>query len=139
MCRANVQKFHGIMRLSSAKRNASSTATAFLLSFHVILPVLLLGTGTDAIAQPRAEHTVSGYVSDASNGEKLIGASLYEPTLRVGATTNRYGFFSLTLPADSLQIVVSYIGFHSDTLSIRLNRDLRLDFALTPLPLNCRH
>lgn len=135
MYRANVQRFHGIFRVSSAKRAASSTATAFLLSFHVILQVLLLGTGTDANAQHRAEHTVSGYVSDASNGEKLIGASLYEPALRVGAMTNRYGFFSLTLPADSLQIVISYIGFHSDTLSIRLNRDLRLDFALKPLSL----
>lgn len=135
MYHANVQRFRRTLRVSSAKRTASSTATAFLLSFLVILPVLLPGKGTDAIAQPRAEHTVSGYVSDVSNGEKLIGASLYEPALRVGATTNRYGFFSLTLPADSLQIVISYIGFHSDTLSIRLNRDLRLDFALKPLSL----
>ncbi len=135
MIRANVQITHRIMRFSSAKRGALSAATAFSLSFHVILPVLLPGTGTDAIAQQRAEHTISGYVSDASNGEKLIGASLYEPTLRVGATTNRYGFFSLTLPADSLLIVVSYIGFHSDTLSIRPERDIRVEFALKPLPL----
>ena len=135
MYRGDVQRFDGIVRSSSEKPGASSAARAFFPAIRVIVTVLVLGTGLDALAQPAAEHTVSGYVSDASNGEKLIGASLYEPALRVGATTNRYGFFSLTLPADSLQIVVSYIGFHSDTLSIRLNRDLRLDFALTPIPL----
>lgn len=100
---------------------------------RVCLPTFLFFLTCVAGAQPRAEQTISGYVSDASNGEKLIGASLYEPGLRLGATTNRYGFFSLTLPADSLRIVVSYIGFRSDTLAIRLDRDLRLDFALQPL------
>lgn len=121
------------------------SASARIVAFYVVkklpvylrvcLPVLFFGLIGGAGAQPRAEHTISGYVTDASNGEKLIGASLFEPVLRQGATTNRYGFFSLTLPTDSLRIVVSYIGFMSDTLAIRLNRDLRLDFALKPLPL----
>lgn len=99
------------------------------------LSIFWIGCVCGANAQHPVEHTISGYVTDASNGEKLIGASLYEPALRQGATTNRYGFFSLTLPADSLRIVVSYIGFRSDTLAIRLDRDLRVDFALKPLPL----
>ena len=99
------------------------------------MSIFWFGCVFGANAQPPAEHTISGHVSDASNGEQLIGASLYEPTLQQGATTNRYGFFSLTLPADSLQIVVSYIGFRSDTLSIRLERDIRVEFALKPLAL----
>ena len=124
-----------ILRFPSAIPAAILSAGAFYPSLHVILAILLPGIAPDAYTQPRAEHTISGYVTDASNGEKLIGASLYEPALRQGATTNRYGFFSLTLPADSLRIVVSYIGFRSDTLAIRPDRDLRVDFALTPLPL----
>ena len=99
------------------------------------LSIFWIGCVCGANAQTPPQHTLSGYVEDASSGEKLIGAVLYEPTLREGAITNRYGFFSLTLPADSLRLVVSYIGFRSDTLAVRLDRDLQLNFALHPLPL----
>ena len=127
-----------IVPIASANISALSAARTFLRSLRGCVPILLLGLAFDAHAQPRAEHTISGYVEDASNGEKLIGAALYEPTLRQGAITNRYGFFSLTLPADSIRIVVSYIGFRSDTLAIRLDRDLRMDLALHPLPLEMK-
>lgn len=99
------------------------------------LSIFWFGCVCGANAQTPPQHTLSGYVEDASSGEKLIGAVIYEPTLREGAITNRYGFFSLTLPADSLRLVVSYIGFRSDTLAVRLDRELQLDFALHPLPL----
>ena len=46
--------------------------------------------------------TLSGFVTDAENGEALIGANLYVPQLQVGTVTNDYGFYSLTLPADSV-------------------------------------
>ena len=97
--------------------------------------IFFLGLACGVCAQSPPEYTLSGYVKDAASGEKLIGAVLYEPTLRQGTATNRYGFFSLTLSADSLRIVVSYIGYRSDTLATRLDRDLQLDFALQPLPL----
>ena len=129
---------NSIVPNASANIAAFSAARTFLRSLRGCVPILLLGLAFDAHAQPRAEYTISGYVEDASNGEKLIGAALYEPALRQGAITNRYGFFSLTLPADSLRIVVSYIGFRSDTLAIRLDRDLRMDLALQPLPLEMK-
>ena len=86
-------------------------------------------------AQTDPLHTLSGYVEDAASGEKLIGAVLYEPALQKGATTNRYGFFSLTLPAGSLQVVVFHIGYQSDTLATQLDQDRQLTIALQPTPL----
>ena len=97
--------------------------------------VLLLGLAGGARAQDGDKHTLSGYVEDASSGEKLIGAVLHEPDLRQGTTTNRYGFFSLTLPAGALRVVVSHIGYQSDTLATRLEQDLQLNIALEPEPL----
>ena len=85
-------------------------------------------------AQGDLKHTLSGYVEDAASGEKLIGAVLHEPSLRQGTTTNRYGFFSLTLPAGPLRVVVSHIGYRSDTLATRLDRDLHLTIPLQPAP-----
>ena len=97
-------------------------------------PILLLGLAFGVWAQTDPEHTLSGYVEDAATGEKLIGAILYDPGLRLGAITNGYGFFSLTLPAGPLQVVVSHIGYRSDTLATRLDQDRQLTIALQPRP-----
>ena len=37
--------------------------------------------------------TVSGYVSEAGSGERLIGATVFIPGRNIGTTTNAYGFF----------------------------------------------
>ena len=99
----------------------------FLLAF--------IGLASGVWAQTDPVHTLSGYVEDAASGEKLIGAVLYEPALQKGATTNRYGFFSLTLPEGPLQVVVFHIGYQSDTLATRLDQDRQLTIALQPTPL----
>ena len=95
----------------------------------------LIGLAGGVWAQTDPVHTLSGFVEDAASGEKLIGAVLYEPTLQKGATTNRYGFFSLTLPAGPLQVVVFHIGYQSDTLATRLDQDVQRTIALQPTPI----
>ena len=97
--------------------------------------LVLIGLAGSVWAQPDPVHTLSGYVEDAASGEKLIGAVLYEPALQKGATTNRYGFFSLTLPEGPLQVVVFHIGYQSDTLATQLDQDRQLTIALQPTPL----
>ena len=59
---------------------------------------------------------VSGYVTDAENGEALVGTSLYEIYLQKGTTTNQYGFFSLSVPGDSAVVRFSYQGYEPLTL-----------------------
>lgn len=56
-------------------------------------------------------YTISGYVFDRSNGEKLIGASIYCKQSRKGTFTNDYGFFTITLPNDSFVLEIRYIGY----------------------------
>lgn len=77
------------------------------------------------------EFTVSGTMTDAATGEVLIGANVYSPTLGKGATTNRYGFYSLTLPiADSLSLLYRYIGFAPQIKKLFPEGDIRLDVRL---------
>lgn len=66
-----------------------------------------------------AQVVVSGYVTDESNGEVLIGANLYEIYFQTGTATNQYGFFSLTVPGDSASIRFSYQGYKTLTLSFQ--------------------
>lgn len=74
--------------------------------------------------------TVSGYVTDAESGERLIGASVYLPKLGKGTTTNLYGFYSLPLSGDSATISFSYIGYAHHTETLTLEKDVWLDIEL---------
>jgi hypothetical protein len=78
------------------------------------------------------KHTISGYVSDKKTQEKIIGAVVYDSKTKLGTTTNTYGFFSLTLPSDSIRLLTSYIGFAAQYKSFFLNKDIQLNIDLIP-------
>ena len=77
-------------------------------------------------------HTISGFVSDAKSGEKLIYASVYDEKTQTGCITNEYGFFSLVLPNPDVELVVSYVGFNSYKKSLKLTENIKLNIALDP-------
>src|SRR5690606_3460045 len=75
--------------------------------------------------------TLSGIISDADNGETLIGATVYLSKLGTGTTTNEYGFYSISLPAaDSFLVEYSYVGFQNVTQKIFLTANQKLDIEL---------
>lgn len=79
------------------------------------------------------KHSFSGYVSDASNGESLIGASISVKELQgTGITTNAYGYFSLTLPDGKYNFLVSYLGYAPTTVGITLNSNQQINIELIP-------
>ena len=76
------------------------------------------------------KYTISGYIEDAASGEKLIAANVFDEKSAQGAVSNTYGFFSLTLPSDSVELTVSYIGYEPKTYRLLLNKDINMDFKL---------
>jgi len=68
--------------------------------------------GGESRAAP-IRYTLSGRVEDAASGERLIGANIYLPGGQQGVATNADGFFSLALPADSITVMVSYVGYET--------------------------
>ena len=44
------------------------------------------------------KYTISGTLKDQANGETLLGATILLKGTAIGATTNEYGFYSLTAP-----------------------------------------
>ena len=83
-------------------------------------------------AKSQAKFTVNGVVKDASNGETLIGATVYIKELKNGATTNEYGFYSLTLPQGSYSVDFSYVGFELISQSVALDKNTQLNIELNP-------
>lgn len=59
-------------------------------------------------------HTISGTITDQASGEALIGATVYDYISGKGTTSNNYGFYSLTLPVDSVRLRYSYVGFKTE-------------------------
>lgn len=68
--------------------------------------------------------TLNGYIKDASNGEELIGVSVYIPQLHAGAVTNAYGFYSITLPKGKYEVQYSYVGYSFQTITVEINKDV---------------
>lgn len=75
--------------------------------------------------------TLRGYVSDQSNGERLLNANVYAQNLHQGTITNNFGFYSLTFPLGHYSIVCSFVGYQSQKVVINLQRDTVIDFKLT--------
>ncbi len=76
------------------------------------------------------DFTISGFISERNTGERLIGANVYILNQNVGAVTNTYGFYSITLPADSVYLRISYIGYQSQYFALDLRQNLKLDLEL---------
>lgn len=77
------------------------------------------------------QYTISGYIEDAATGEKLIAANIYDNISGAGAVTNTYGFFSLTLPSDSVDLTISYIGYQSVNEKFLLDKNRTLNIRLS--------
>ncbi len=90
---------------------------------------LLLWTCFPILAQ---KISLSGTVKDGETGEVLFGVNVYETGSKLGATTNDYGFYSLTLPRreDSLTLVFSYAGYAPATLRILPAKDTTISLEL---------
>ncbi len=67
---------------------------------------------------------------DAQTGESLIGATIFDLKSKSGTVTNIYGFFSLTLPSDSVVLRASFVGYQVKENALQLATDLDLDFSL---------
>lgn len=77
-----------------------------------------------------AQFTVSGTIKDEANGETLIGVNIYAKEQKTGVSTNVYGFYSLSLPAGTHTLIVSYVGYHSLEKVINVKEDQTLNIEL---------
>lgn len=74
---------------------------------------------------------VFGYISDKKSGEKLIGATIYDPQSDRGNYTNAYGFFTLEIPDESTFLMVDYLGYKTQRTTILENNEA-LQIELSP-------
>src|SRR6478609_1701281 len=76
------------------------------------------------------KFTISGYISEKGSKENLPGVTVYIPKSKVGTTTNNYGFYSITLPKDSVEVIFSYVGFKAKKLSLYLDKNVTYNIEM---------
>ncbi len=65
-----------------------------------------------------AQRQLSGKVTDAENGEPLIGASIFAMGTTVGAISDYDGNYKISLPEGAVQIRVAYTGYTEQIINV---------------------
>ncbi len=93
-------------------------------SFSMIIGMLLIP------GMLFAQFQVSGSVTDAGTGDKLVGANVLVEGTEAGTSTDIDGNYSLTVPAglSSAKITARYIGYRQATVTVTASGTN--DFAL---------
>jgi hypothetical protein len=77
------------------------------------------------------KYTVNGYISDASNGEALIGATVYVKELGIGVASNVYGYYALNVPQGSFTLIYSFVGYSPIEKKLNLKKNTTISVELS--------
>src|SRR5690606_5976875 len=105
--------------------NAGTFAAIMKYAIRVLF-LLLFAKGLNA----QTTFTVSGTVKDSANGEIVSGCTVSVPGTSYSASTNSYGFYSLSLPKGENLLVFSYATFKNKRVRINLEANMQIDVEL---------
>lgn len=103
--------------------------TIILLLIYIKIPVFAdnFNEGGDK------KLIISGSIKDATNGEQLLGATVFIKELKTGTASNLYGFYSISLQQGTYTLVYSYIGYQNIERTIQLKANTTINIELQPL------
>ena len=96
----------------------------------MLFAILVMSLSFGLSAQEKV--TLSGYVKDVNTGETLIGANVYvKSNPQIGASSNTYGFYSITLDSGTYTIVASYLGYQDIEMELSISSNAKRNFELS--------
>jgi len=78
--------------------------------------------------------TLSGKITDAENGEPLVGTVVYINDLKNGTVTNLYGHYTFSLPKGRYKVEYRSVGMKTSYRNIVIHSDGSLDVELKSKP-----
>src|SRR3990172_7660814 len=101
--------------------------TKALKIISAFLPILIFQSSL--LAQ---SYFVRGEVREKESGQPLAFTNIRVANTTMGTSSNRNGEYELKLSPGSYDLIASYIGYISDTVSITVNRDTEnINFSLS--------
>ena len=120
------------MNLTNLKIEKTITKNCLIRAIKGLFIMCLLVFGFSKQLSAQGDITLNGYLRDATNGEELIGATVYITELGTGAASNYYGFYSITLSPGTYTMKFSYIGYQTLTETIELDKNIERNIELVP-------
>src|SRR5699024_9872912 len=103
---------------------------------NIVIGRKALEDHSENIKKLLAKPPLQGVVIDSATGEPLAGVSIKVKGTTSGTTTDAQGQFNLDdLPEDAV-LIVSYLGYKSQTIAVKGNSNLRISLASTATGLN---
>jgi hypothetical protein len=73
---------------------------------------------------------ITGYIKNKDNNEPVAGVTVYIQKLSLGAISNEYGFYSLTIPRGLYSVQFSFIGMKEKTVNLNVYGPGELNVAM---------
>ncbi len=90
--------------------------------FHLFGMLLLMLVALPVYGQTKTtQRVVTGEVVEQTN-EPIIGAVIFAPISKVGTTADMDGKFSLTIPADEKQLIITYVGMVTHVVQLQASQ-----------------
>ena len=104
---------------------------ALLICVCVFSPPLLFATGNSDKKRVAADaQIVSGTIKDASTGSPLVGATVSLKGSNESTNSDSKGAFTITVPNNNSVLIISYVGFV--TQEVTVGNNAQLDISLQP-------
>ncbi len=94
----------------------------------------LFRIGRPSASEKPERVTLTGVVTDATDGERIPSVVVYVDKLKSGAMTNNAGFYSISLPPGQYRIEFRMIGMKTASRNVLIYSDGTLDLSLTESP-----
>lgn len=94
-----------------------------------IVVLLLISIYSVSFAQKKS-YTISGFVREKGSRESLIGTSIVILNNNQASTTNNYGFYSISTNLDSVNLLISMVGYQRRIYKLAVNKNIELDVDL---------
>lgn len=80
------------------------------------------------LASTAQKFIVNGYVTDASNNEKLIGATILNTTDSIVKLSNEFGYFNIQFKDKSKEnlLQISFIGYQTQTFKVEKDTNINV-------------
>ena len=99
--------------------------------FIILLALVCQYVSASAEAASTRTVTLEGRVTDAVDGQAVVGASIYFPELKQGVATDADGRYRFNrLPAIKATIQVSFVGHQTIVQTVDLRTQHKLDFVM---------
>ena len=96
---------------------------------NIFLIITLYISSISGFSQEK--FTISGTVTDSKSNETLIGVTVFVQETNSTVTTNEYGFYSITLKKGIYNLLISSVGFGTESAKIDLDKNVKNNFQLS--------